>query len=194
MDWGILDILKKAEFNTLMLSFAIMGWILYYYVTMNTYILGAAILSSAYCIIRFVVYIYQYCSVRCKNRRLEARKKKEKEEKYTERKNARNIEISRMFEGLSKENKNYLAFILLKGKQDQFGNNIFHFNKYSDDLKYIHQAINVSRIFRTSWGSGNDCIWIKDYTNNVTATIDPFLYELIKEYIEKNELELKTKQ
>ena len=30
MDWSFLDIFKKADFNTLMFSIAVTGWILFY--------------------------------------------------------------------------------------------------------------------------------------------------------------------
>lgn len=117
MDWDFLNIFKKAEFNTLMLSVAITGWILYFCISTNIYILGTAILSSAYCIIRLVVYTYQYYSLKRENRRYEIQKKKEEEEKEKRYENNKNIEITRMFEGLSDSNKFILASILLKGKK-----------------------------------------------------------------------------
>lgn len=192
MDWEFLDIFKKAEFNTLMLSVAITGWILYFSVSMNIYILGAAILSSAYCVIRLIVYIYQSLSVRRYNIRYEAQKKKEIENKEAERKNARNIEISRMFNGLTEDNKKTLAYIFLKGKKDEFNYHVLHFTPYSDEAFHVQQAVNLSKIFRDSWGDGDDCIWIRHYTDTLAATIDPYLYDLIKEYVEVNGLELKN--
>lgn len=192
MDWGFLDIFKKAEFNTLMLSVAITGWILYVLVSMNIYILGAAILSSAYCVIRLVVYSYQYFSVKRANKRYEAQKKREKEDKETERKEARNIEISRMFNGLTEDNKKILAYVFLKGKKDEFYYNVLHFTPYSDESFHVQQAVDISKIYRDPWGHGDECIWIKHYTDTLAATIDPYLYDLIKKYIEENGLELKS--
>ncbi len=192
MDWGLLDIFKKAEFNTLMLSVSITGWILYILVSMNIYIFGAALLSSAYCVIRLIVYFYQYASVKLHNMRYEAQKKKEKDNKEAERKNARNIEIYRMFNGLTEDNKKTLAYLILKGKKDGFNYNVLHFTPYSDEDFLVQQAVNLSKIFRDPWGHGNDCIWIRHYTDTLAATIDPYLYDLIKEYVEVNGLELKN--
>lgn len=186
MDWGFLDIFKKAEFNTLMLSVAITGWILYFFVSVNIYILGAALLSSAYCIIRFIVHIYQRISVIRDNKRYEAQKKKDKENSEAERKKARNIEISRMFNGLTEDNKKTLAYILLKGKKDEFNYNVLHFTPYSEESFHVQQAVDLSKIFRNPWGDGNDCIWIRHYTDTLAATIDPYLYDLIKGYIDEN--------
>lgn len=190
MDWGFLDIFKKAEFNTLMLSVAITGWILYFFVSMNIYILGAALLSSAYCVIRLIVYIYQSISVRRFNKRYEAQKKKEIDNKETERKNARIIEISRMFNGLTEDNKKTLAYIFLKGRKDKFDHYVLHFTPYSDEAFHVQQAVDLSKIFRNPWGDGSDCIWIRHYTDTLAATIDPYLYDLIKGYIDENGLEL----
>lgn len=192
MDWGFLDIFKKAEFNTLMLSVAITGWILFIFAPMNIYILGAAILASAYCIIRLIVYTYQYFTFKRENKRYEAQKKKEKEDKEAERKEARNIEISRMFNGLTEENKKTLAYIFLKGKKDTFNQYVLHFTPYSDESYHVQQAVDISKIFRDPWGHGDDCIWIKHYTDTLAATIDPYLYDLIKRYIDDNGLELRN--
>ena len=190
MDWGFLDIFKRADFNSLMLSIAIAGWILYFFVPMNIYIVGAALLSTAYCIIRLIVYIYQCVSVKIENKRHEAQKKKEKEKHEAERKEARNIEISRMFNGLTENNKKILAYILLKGKKDDYNYNILYFTPYSDDSFHVQQAVDISKIFRDFWGNGDDCIWIKHYTDTLAATIDPYLYDLVKAYIDENNWKL----
>ena len=42
MDWSFLDIFKKADFNTLMFSIAVTGWILFYIYPENIYMLTAA--------------------------------------------------------------------------------------------------------------------------------------------------------
>lgn len=191
MDWGVLDIFKKAEFNTLMLSVAITGWILYLLVSMNIYILGAAILASAYCVIRLVVYTYQYLLARFENKRKEAQEKKEKEDKEAERIETRNVEISRMFKGLSSEKKKKLAYVVLKGEKD-LKDNIYIFRRYSNDSLYVDQAVDISKIFRDAWGHGYNCIWIRYYTDTLAVTIDPHLNDLIKHYIEEKGLELKN--
>ena len=123
MEWDFLNVFKKAEFNTLMLSVSITGWILHILVFTNIYILGVAILSTAYCLIRLIVYLYQSITAKYENIRYEAQKEKEKEEKEAAQKNMRNVEISRMFMGLAEEKKKRLAYILLKGKRDEYNLN-----------------------------------------------------------------------
>ena len=190
MDWDILNIFKKAEFNSLMLSTAAAGWILFYLGVFKEYSLIAALVASIYCLIRFVVCCYKNFVARIDAKNCEAQQKRDKELKAQAEKEERRIEISRMFKGLTEENKKTLAYILLKGKPDEFDCYILHFNPYSDDSSYVHQAKSISQIFRNPWGSGNDCIWIKHYTNTLAAEIDPYLYDLIKGYIDKNGLEL----
>ena len=58
MNINIPDIFKKAEFNTLMLSGAITGWVLFVFFPENIYVTGIAVLCSAYCAIRFCVFLY----------------------------------------------------------------------------------------------------------------------------------------
>lgn len=193
MDWDILNIFKKAEFNSLMLSIAIPGWILYYLGVFKEYSLIVALVASVYCLIRFIVCCYKNIVARIAAKKYEAQQKRDKELKAQAEKEERRIEISRMFKGLTEENKKTLAYILLKGKPDEFDCYILHFNPYSDDSSYVHQAKSISQIFRNPWGSGNDCIWIKHYTNTLAAEIDPYLYDLIKGYIDENGLELINK-
>lgn len=193
MDWGFLDIFKKAEFNSLMLSIAAAGWILYYLGVFKEYSLIVALVASVYCLIRFIVCCYKNIVARIAAKKYEAQQKRDKELKAQADKEERRIEISRMFKGLTEENKKTLAYIFLKGKPDEFDCYILHFNPYSDDSLYVHQAKSISQIFRNPWGSGNDCIWLKHYTNTLAAEIDPYLYDLIKGYIDENGLELKNK-
>jgi len=193
MDWDILNIFKKAEFNSLMLSIAAAGWILYYLGVFKEYSLIAALVASIYCIIRFVVYWYERIASSRATKKCEKQNKRDKEIQKKANEEKRRIEISRMFKGLTDENKKTLAYILLKGKPDEFDCYVLHFNPHSDDTLYVQKAKNISQIFRNPWGSGSDCIWFKHYTNTLAAEIDPYLYDLIKGYIDKNGLELINK-
>jgi hypothetical protein len=137
-----------------------------------------------------VVYCYENFVARIDANNYEAQQKRDKELKAQANKEKRRIEISRMFKGLTDENKKTLAYILLKGKPDEFDCYVLHFNPHSDDTLYVHQAKSISQIFRNPWGDGSDCIWIRQYTDTLAAEIDPYLYDLIKGYIDKNGLEL----
>ncbi len=184
MDWGFLDIFKKAEFNSLMLSVAITGWIMYYF-KIQDYVFGIAILASSYCLIRLFVYCYQIISEnRERNnnaKQLALAKKLEEKEKIE----SRNVEISRMFEGLSDDNLNVLLFVFEKGKRDSRNYNILHFPKYGEEAMLANQARSITMIFRGPFGDGQPCISIKKYTDTIAVTIDPFLYDLIRKHIER---------
>lgn len=186
MDWEVLDIFKKAEFNTLMLSVAIAGWILYYIGIFKEYSLIAALIASIYCLIRFVVFCYETIGAHITTKNYEAQKKHEKENKEKEYEEKRRIEISRMFEGLSDSNKYILASILLNGKKDSYNYNVLHFPKYGKDASNIFMAQGISMIYRTGIGGGQYCINKREYTDTISVTIDPILYEIIEKYIEKN--------
>lgn len=186
MDWGFLNIFKKAEFNTLMLSVAIAGWILYNIGLFKEYSLVAALIASIYCLIRFVVFCYETIVARITAKNYEAQKKHEKENKEKAYEDNRRIEISRMFEGLSDHNKYILASILINGKKDSFHYNVLNFPKYGNDISNIFLAQEISIIYRRGIGGGQYCIHKKDYTDTISVTIDPILYEIIAKYIEDN--------
>lgn len=186
MDWGFLDIFKKAEFNSLMLSIAVSGGFMYFS-HIDSIIFGLFSIASVYCLIRFVVYCYINIATHIDTKRYEAQQKRDKELKAQAYKEERRIEISRMFEGLSDSNKFILASILLKGKRDSFYDNVLHFPKYGEDSFNISKAQHISMINRTGYGSGDYCIGTKDYTDTMSVTIDPILFGLIDDYIKKEQ-------
>lgn len=185
MDWDFLNIFKKAEFNTLMLSVAITGWILFIIGMFKEYSLIAALITSIYCAIRVIIYCYQTIISTRKTKINDKQKEREKEIKEKEYEENRRIEISRMFEGLSDSNKFILASILLNGKKDAFNYNVLLFPKYGRDYTNIYMAQEISMIYRTGYGGGQNCIIIKEYTDSISVTIDSILYEIIEKYINK---------
>lgn len=188
MDWGFLDIFKKAEFNTLMLSVAIAGWILYYIGVFKEYSLIAALITSIYCATRVVVYFYHIIISNREKKKNEAQKRRDKETKEKAYEENRRMEITRMFEGLSDSKKLILVLILIKGKKDPFNYNVLHFPKYGNDSDSINliMAQDISMIYRTAIGGGQYCINKREYTDTISVTIDPILFEIIEKYIEEN--------
>ena len=188
MDWGFLDIFKKAEFNSLMVALAITGWIMYYF-QIDNLIFGFACFASIYCITRFVVFCYQrFVGIRNikKAYKQEQLIKEQKEQQYEEN---RKIEISRMFVGLSDSHRFILASILLNGKEDVYDSHILHFQKYSKESMNLDLAQSFTGIYRDWGGSGQTCIHLKEYEDSIAAIIDPYLYDLIKQHIEKNKVQ-----
>ena len=188
MDWGFLDIFKKADFISLMFSVAITGWIMYYF-HIDSFIFGFACLASVYCITRLVVFCYQrFVRIRSikKANKQEQLAKEQEEKRYEEN---RKIEISRMFHGLLDSNKFILASILINGEKDEYYDNVYHFQKYRKESVDLEIAQSISVIYRDRIGSGQTCISIRDYHDSVVATIDPYLYDLIKQYIENKKVQ-----
>ena len=184
MEWGFLDIFKKAEFNSLMVAVAITGWIMYYF-QIEKLIFGLACFASIYCITRFVVFCYQrIVGVRSikKSYKQEQLAKELNGKKYEEKKK---MEINRMFNGLSDVNKFYLSSLILNGKTDPYYYNILHFDKYSKESMFLDTLLSVTEIFKDGFGVGKPTLTIKDYGDAIAVTIDSYLYELTKQYIEK---------
>ena len=183
MDWGILKYFIKEEFNSLMVAAAITGWIMFYFLK-DSSIFGIACFASIYCITKFVVFCNQrFVGIRNikKAYKQELLAKEQKEKIYEEN---RRIEISRMFDGLSGYNKFMLASFLLNGKEDEYDKHILHFQKYSKEAMDLDFAQSFTGIYRDLGGNGQACIYLKDYGDNIAAIIDPYLYDLIKQYIE----------
>ena len=184
MDWGFLEIMKKGEFNTLILSAAIVGWIFLYILPENHFALALAIGCSVYCLIRFIVFIYKSYNEKRTVKKMNEIAKKEKERKAQENKEMWDKRINRMFNGLRTENKEILAFIILKGNKDPYNYNVLHFDKYSEMFGYVHRAQSISDL-----NYYYHCIEINEYTDSISVTINVTLYNLINQYIRDNNLE-----
>jgi len=187
MEWEFFNIFKKAEFNTLMLSIAITGWILHFFIFTNILVLGSAILSTSYCFIRFTVFAYHIISNIFEDMRRKEQNEKDKKEKETNRE----VEISRMFMGLSEDKKKRLAYILLKGKKDEYNSHMLHFQKNNQDPNTLTIAQATTNIFRSAYNEGVHTIELKYFTDTIALDIEPFLFVLIKNYIDDNGLKLK---
>jgi hypothetical protein len=183
MDWGFLGIFKKADFNTLMFSIAITGWVMYYF-RIDNYIFGLACIASIYCIARFALFRYQrHLEVKSRKKAIKQEQlAKEQNEKSYE--NHRKMEITRMFNGLSDYNKFQLSSLILKGEKDLYNYNVLHFQKLSNEMLFIDSLISVTEIFNDGFGIGDPTLSIREYADKIAVTIDPYLFELAKQYIE----------
>jgi hypothetical protein len=129
MDWSFLNIFKKADFNTLMFSIAVTGWILLYFYPDNIYILVAAILCSIYCVTRFVVYLFDcYQANKTSKANVLYDQQKQKEKTQEERRQAQYVydrlsdESKKLFSSIVKTavKSSYSNVYILKGKNSFF--------------------------------------------------------------------------
>ena len=186
MDLGFFDIFKNAKFNILMLSIATAGWILYVIGKVDDIFFVVTLICSLYCIYAFIVAVYKW-GIEKYNRWQKQRKenKRYQQQKLAEEKQ-REIDIFRMYDGLKEENKNLLALLILKGKEDQFNPNIKHFEYELNLHNMAIRAENISRIHRYRDGSGGiACIEVKQNGDSFYVNINPILLKLINEDIKK---------
>ena len=60
-----------------------------------------------------------------------------------------------------------------------------HFQKYTKEYIFVETLLSVTEIFKDGFGVGKPTLTIKDYGDAIAVTIDSYLYELTKQYIEK---------
>ncbi len=107
MDWSFLNIIKKADFNTLMFSVALTSWILLCIYPGNIYLLIAAILCTIYSVTRFAVYLFNFYQVK-KNRKANRLYDQQQEEK---RIRERRLQAQFVYDRLSEKDKKLFADI-----------------------------------------------------------------------------------
>lgn len=125
MNINIPDIFKKAEFNTLMLSGAITGWVLFVFFPENIYVTGIAVLCTAYCAIRFCVFLYNkihQCVLKNYERkeRIEMQQLAAEEKKKQEEMRKKHAQF--IFDRLNDDNKAALQNIVLNGRKSTYPN------------------------------------------------------------------------
>lgn len=180
MDWGFLDIFKKAEFNILMLSASVTGWILFAFFPQNIFVIGIAIFATTYCLVLLIRKTYNTIKEKI------AKNKREKFNKLRieNSKKERNVEIERMFNGLSRDSKEYLIHLLRKGIKEGEKENMVRLQ--SNERTLVEHAQYISGIFIDKYGLGQNCIDIGYYRDSIIVTIDPHLYSMIRKYISTN--------
>lgn len=113
MDWGFLNIFKKADFITLMVAASITGWVLHHYYPDNIWVLGGALICTIYCLVRFVVYIYNYLVYKAqieKNKQYEEELRKNNE--YAQR-----LQAKYVYDRIGIKGQQLLSEIIKKGKK-----------------------------------------------------------------------------
>ena len=116
MDWSFLNIFKRADFNTLMFSLAIMGWIMFYLYPDIIYFIIIAITCSVYCIARFVVHLYNAYQI------YQINKANAKYNQELKDKRAHDMELQAQFvyDRLSPNDQKLMQEIIRKGEKSSF--------------------------------------------------------------------------
>ena len=190
----VLEFLKKAEFNSIMLALAIGAIASYFKIEAHPYneiAFSIAIVASSYCIIRLVVFCFNKIKKTYELRKGEKRKNLARRKIEEQVQKERNVEISRMFDGLSENVKAELSDMVNNSVPDKYQNNVFRHKKIDfHQVDCCYQMQSITRIFRTddpriiSYNSenGQPCITFSNYSDTITFTIDPYLLDLIKQY------------
>lgn len=171
MDWSFLNIFKKADFNTLMFSIAVTGWILLCIYPENIYILISAILCSIYCVARLVVFLFKSN---------QEKKIIEANRLYDEQQERKQIQEKRLqaqyvYDRLSQESKELFSRIVKTATK----------SSYSD--VYILQGMNscsqvVAQLSNILYGDNmiNSWVSIDETSENVCIYIKSPLNEIIE--------------
>ena len=171
MDWSFLNIFKKADFNTLMFSIAVTGWILLRIYPENIYILISAILCSIYCVARLVVFLFKSYQGK---KTIEASRlydKQQEEKKIRDKK----LQAQYVYDRLSQESKELFSSIVKTATK----------SSYSD--VYILQGMNscsqvVAQLSNILYGDNmiNSWVSIDETSENVCIYIKSPLNEIIE--------------
>jgi len=116
MDWSFMNIFKRADFNTLMFSLAIMGWIMNCLYPDIIYFIMIAIMCSVYCIARFVVHLYDAYQLSQINK-ANAKYDQEQKDKMA---HDRELQAQFVYDRLSLDNQKLLQEIVRKGEKSSY--------------------------------------------------------------------------
>ena len=113
MDWSFLNIFKRADFNTLMFSLAVTGWILLYFHPDIIYFKIIALLCSIYCISRFIVHLYNAYQIRKVNKA----NAKYDQEQNVKRTHDRELQAQFVYDRLSRNDQELLQEVINKSEK-----------------------------------------------------------------------------
>ena len=189
MDWGFLDIFKKADFNVLMVAAAITAWFLYYTVdSENVWFYAAALLCTFYCAFKLAIHIYKFLSGYYKyNKQMD--KLEEQQVKYEEQQKFQNEvrlkesidEAMRIYVGLSDDNKEKLENIYVHGKPDPLKKYCRLISRADHMLILDAQMVADSFLNVLPFTFGTQKIWFEliEQPDSVLAVFDLQLHDII---------------
>lgn len=172
MDWSFLDIFKKADFNTLMFSIALTGWILFYIYPENIYMLTAAILCSIYSVARFVVFSFKSYKrkkiIKANRIHAELQERKKIQEKRQQAQYA--------YDRLSKESKELFSSIVKTATKSSYSDiyMLQDMNSCFEIISKLRTILHRDSVIE-SWvsideRSENICIYIESPLNEIIET------------------------
>ena len=183
MDWGFLDIFKNANFNILMLSAAVTGWILYAFGIYEDISFAVAVFCSLYCIFAFVYFVFNRWQDELNRTQEEQRVLQQRRQEAEENDRRFRILVYTMFNGLTEDNKKLLKLLVSQGKRDKFRSNVKHYETTQDNFNLTFQA---QAIAQCQYGLDYFCfIEIDQHPADIVVTIDSTLMEIINEYGDK---------
>ena len=172
MDWSFLNIFKKADFNTLMFSIAVTGWILLCIYPEIIYIRIAAILCSIYCVSRFVVFLFKSNQekkiIKANRIHAELQERKKIQEKRQQAQYA--------YDRLSKESKELFSSIVKTATKSSYSDiyMLQDMNSCFEIISKLRTILHRDSVIE-SWvsideRSENICIYIESPLNEIIET------------------------
>lgn len=134
MDWSFLNILKNAEFNTLMFAAAATCWVLFIFHPDNEWYFGGALLCTLYSVARFIVFIYKL-----QNAKAQAKKDRDYQNKLDEEKALdEKRQAQYVFDRLGVDTLNHLKNVVKRGQKSSYSNVYILRNKYEYSMMILH--------------------------------------------------------
>lgn len=176
MDWSFLNIFKRADFNTLMFSLAVTGWIMLYNNPDIIYLKMITLLCSIYCISRFFVYLYNVYQV-SKTNKANAKYHKEQNDKKAR---DRELQAQFVYDRLSLDNQKILQEIIRRGEKSCYSDVYIIKDKLSNCM-FISQV----RMILFSDNMINNWISIEESSDSYSIYIKSPLNSIIESRINK---------
>ena len=172
MDWSFLDIFKKADFNTLMFSIPVTGWILFYIYSENIYMLTAAFLCSIYSVARFVVFLFKYY----KRKRIIKANRIHAEQQERKKSQEKRLQAQYAYDRLSKESKELFSSIVKTATKSSYSDiyMLQDMNSCFEIISKLRTILHRDSVIE-SWvsideRSENICIYIESPLNEIIET------------------------
>lgn len=180
MDWSFLNIFKRADFNTLMFSLAVTGWILLYFHPDIIYFKIIAILCSIYCISRFVVHLYEAYQI-SKVKKANAKYDQERNDK---RVRDRELQAQFVYDRLGRNDQELLQELIRISEKSSYSDVYIIKDKLSN-------CMFISQVQMILYGDDmiNNWIIINESTDSYSITINAPLNKIIESKIKNNKYE-----
>lgn len=192
-------IFKKLNINYAIFAVAVGFFIAWKIKPDNLSYLIVFIISSVYTIAVFSAYVYGICKGAITKKRKEKAEREEKQKREEHANAKKKAIVDRIYDSMNERERIIVSHLVLHGKPNKSEHASFYFIRAQFNERYLWDMINHAES-ATTFNNGMDSYYSsslirhEQQNNHIVVYFDPYLLQLIQQYIKDNKISIDNEQ